>query len=143
MKLGRRPIGLLLAQTAKAVSRAYEDTLNDKGGSRPIWLILLALMEGGHRTQADLAVAIGVQGPTLTHHLNSMERDGLLTRTRLPENRRLHVVTLTAKGRALFHRLREAVLSFDAQLSSKFTPQEIETLRGLLERMGPSETIGF
>ena len=74
-----KPIGLLLVQTAKAVSRAFEDELAARGGSRPVWLILLALMDGAHRTQADLAAAIGVRGPTLTHHLGGMERDGLLT----------------------------------------------------------------
>lgn len=138
-----RPLGLLLAQTAKAVARNFEDTLNQKGGSRPIWLILLALMDGGHRTQADLAAAVGVQGPTLTHHLNGMEKDGLLTRTRLPENRRVHVVALTARGRALFQQLKRAVLRFDAQLSGRFTAAEMDTLRELLERMGPSDTVGF
>ena len=143
MKPGRKPIGLLLVQTAKAVARSFEDVLNEKGGSRPVWLILLALMDGEHRTQADLAVAIGVQGPTLTHHLTGMERDGLLTRTRLPENRRVQVVELTAKGRALFLQLRQAVMSFDKQLNGKFSDIEMDQLRDLLGRLGASDTVGF
>ncbi len=143
MKPGRKPIGLLLVQTAKSVARSFEDTLNEKGGSRPVWLILLALMDGEHRTQADLAAAIGVQGPTLTHHLTSMERDGLLTRTRQPENRRVQVVELTAKGRALFLRLRQAVMSFDTQLNGKFSDAEMDQLRDLLGRLGASDTVGF
>jgi MarR family transcriptional regulator, transcriptional regulator for hemolysin len=143
MKPDRKPIGLLLVQTAKAVARNFEDALNEKGGSRPVWLILLALMDGEHRTQADLAVTIGVQGPTLTHHLTGMERDGLLTRTRLPENRRVQVVELTAKGRALFLRLRQAVVSFDTQLNGKFSETEMDQLRELLGRLGASDTVGF
>ena len=143
MKSGRKPIGLLLVQTAKAVARSFEDTLSEKGGSRPVWLILLALVDGGHRTQADLAATIGVQGPTLTHHLSGMERDGLLTRTRLPENRRVQVVKLTAKGRALFLRLRHEVVSFDKLLNSKFSDAELDQLRELLGRMGASDTVGF
>jgi MarR family transcriptional regulator for hemolysin len=143
MKPRRKPIGLLLVQTAKAVARSFEDTLNEKGGSRPVWLILLALMDGTHRTQADLAAAVGVQGPTLTHHLNSMERDGLLTRTRDPQNRRVHVVAVTAKGRALFLRLRQTVMGFDKQLNSKFTETEMDQLRDLLGRLGASDTVGF
>src|ERR1700730_12329281 len=105
MKPLQTPIGLVLAQTAKAVGRAFEDAWTAAGGSTPTWLILMALMRGGHGTQADLATTVGVQGPTLTHHLNGMERDGLLTRTRLPDNRRVHAVALTAEGRAMFHRL--------------------------------------
>ncbi|MEW6639092.1 MAG: MarR family winged helix-turn-helix transcriptional regulator [Pseudomonadota bacterium] len=137
------PIGLLLVQTAKAVGRAFDDALAAKGGSRPVWLILLALMDGAHRTQADLAATIGVRGPTLTHHLSGMERNGLLTRERLPENRRVQVVVLTAKGRALFHKLRQAVMSFDRELNGRFTTAEMDTLRGLLGRLGASDTMGL
>lgn len=138
-----KPIGLLLVQTAKAVSRAFEDELAARGGSRPVWLILLALMDGAHRTQADLAAAIGVRGPTLTHHLGGMERDGLLTRKRLPENRRVQVVALSAKGRATFHKLRQGAMSFDRDLDRRFTRAEMVTLRDLLGRFGASATVGF
>src|SRR2546423_14957262 len=37
---GTRPIGLNLAGTAKAVSRAFDARLAAAGGSVPIWLIL-------------------------------------------------------------------------------------------------------
>lgn len=135
MKDMQVPIGLLVTQTARAVSRAFDDALVQGGGSLPVWLILLSLVRGGHRTQSDLAASIGVRGPTLTHHLNAMERDGLVTRTRLPDNRRVHAVALTAKGRALFGRLRLAAMAYDARLRRQLTTSEIETLRGLLARM--------
>jgi len=143
MMRGRTPIGLLLMQAAKAVSRAFDDSLSEKGGSRPVWLILLALMDGAYRTQSDLAVTIGVRGPTLTHHLASMERDGLLTRTRLSENRRVQAVALTAKGRMLFHKLRQAAMSFDRDLNERFTAAEMDTLRALLGRFGTGDAVGL
>src|SRR3954447_20549334 len=86
------PIGLQLARTAKVVSGAFDDALVEAGGSLPTWLVLVSLKTGRHRMQRDLAEAVGVEGPTLTHHLNRMEADGLVTRTRDPENRRTHVV---------------------------------------------------
>ena len=142
MKPGQTPIGLLLARTAKAVGRAFDDALIAAGGSMPVWLILLALIRGRHRTQADLAGVVGVQGPTLTHHLNGMEKDGLLTRTRLPENRRVHAVALTPAGLAMFHRLRHAAMAFDSRLRREFTQDEVETLRRLLEKMAASVGAG-
>ncbi|HEV2673001.1 MAG TPA: MarR family winged helix-turn-helix transcriptional regulator [Aliidongia sp.] len=135
MKPRETPIGLLLAQTAKVVGQAFDDTLAAAGGSTSTWLVLLALMRGSHRTQRDLAAEVGVRGPTLTHHLNGMEQAGLLTRARRPDNRREHEVALTDGGRALFHRLRSAAAAHDVRLRQVFDPHELETLRALLGRM--------
>ena len=105
MKPVEPPIGLVLAQTAKACGRAFDDALAAAGGTTPTWLILTALIQGGHRTQAELAAAVNVQGPTLTHHLNGMEHEGLIVRSRLPENRRAHQGAVTEAGRAAFARV--------------------------------------
>src|ERR1700704_6399184 len=110
------PIGLDLARTAKTCGRAFDDALAEAGGSQPVWLILISLKTGQHDNQRELAEAIGIQGATLTHHLNAMESDGLVTRHRNPTNRRVHVVDLTDAGEALFHRLRAAAGAFDRQL---------------------------
>jgi MarR family transcriptional regulator, transcriptional regulator for hemolysin len=140
MESSQTPIGLLLTQTAKVVGRAFEERLSEAGGSTPTWLILLALIRGEHHTQSQLARSIGVQGPTLTHHLNAMEAAGLLSRTRRPENRRQHEVELTDAGRERFHQLREAAAAFDATLRQTFSAQELEALRGFLTRMEASVT---
>ena len=74
--MGKRddePIGLLLSRTAKAVSRAFDDALTQAGGSLPDWLVLVSLEGQAHGAQRELADAVGIEGPTLTHHLNRME----------------------------------------------------------------------
>jgi MarR family transcriptional regulator for hemolysin len=83
-------LGLHLARTAKAASRAFDDALAAAGGSLPQWLILVELKGRTHGTQRTIAQAVGVEGPTLTHHLNKMEAAGLVTRHRDPDNRRVH-----------------------------------------------------
>ena len=93
------PIGLLLTRTAKAVSRAFDQALTEAGGSLPTWLVLVSLKGGAHGAQRELADAVGIEGPTLTHHLNRMETAGLVTRRRDPENRRAHRVELTRTAR--------------------------------------------
>jgi MarR family transcriptional regulator for hemolysin len=129
------PVGLVLSRTARKVSLAFERALSQKGGSISTWLILLSLMRGGQRMQSDLAEDVGIRGPTLTHHLNAMERDGLIVRLRDPANRRVHKVELTEKGRAAFDRLRKAAIEHDARLRAGFTSAELELLRSLLQRM--------
>jgi MarR family transcriptional regulator, transcriptional regulator for hemolysin len=130
-----RPIGLTLTRTAKAVSRAFDARLAAAGGSLPVWLVLLSLRTQVPGNQRELARAVGVEGATLTHHLNAMERDGLLTRRRDPANRRVHVVELTPAGHELFDRLRKAAAAHDRRLRTGLSDDEVARLEELLERL--------
>ena len=94
----QQPLGLHLARVSRTVSRAFNDVLAEAGGSLPVWLVLISLKSGQLASQRELAEAVGVQGATLTHHLNAMESAGLVTRRRDPANRRLHLVELTQAG---------------------------------------------
>jgi MarR family transcriptional regulator for hemolysin len=130
-----RPIGLSLARTAKIVGRAFDDALAAAGGSAPIWLILISLKTHPTSNQRELAKAVGIQGATLTHHLNAMEADGLITRRRDPANRRVHQVRLTEQGESLFHRLATAARAHDKRLRAGFGGPELATLEELLGRL--------
>jgi MarR family transcriptional regulator, transcriptional regulator for hemolysin len=110
------PIGLILTRTAKTVSRAFDDTLAAVGGSLPIWLIVLSLKTRHLGNQRELAQAVGIQGATMTHHLNAMETGGLITRRRDPANRRVHQVQLTDRGESLFQQLAGAAIAHDQRL---------------------------
>jgi MarR family transcriptional regulator for hemolysin len=131
----RTPIGLHLARVAREVSRAFDDALVEAGGSLPVWLVLISLKSRDVGNQRELAEAMGIQGATLTHHLNAMESAGLVTRRRNPQNRRAHVVELTPTGDALFLRLREAALGFDTRLRAGFAEGDLATAEELLSRL--------
>jgi MarR family transcriptional regulator, transcriptional regulator for hemolysin len=131
----RAPIGLTLARTAKSVSGAFDDALATAGGSLPIWLILISLKTQRLGNQRELARAVGIQGATLTHHLNAMEASGLLTRRRHPDNRRVHIVEPTESGEALFGRLRAAAAEFDRRLRAGLGDDEIAAIERVLERL--------
>ena len=129
------PIGLHLARTARVVGRAFDDALAAAGGSVPVWLVLISIKSQRLANQRRIAESIGIQGATLTHHLNAMEADGLVTRRRNPTNRRVHVVELTQAGETLFERLRAAATAFDRQLRSGVAEDEITSLQRLLDRL--------
>ncbi|TPL35277.1 winged helix-turn-helix transcriptional regulator [Mesorhizobium sp. B2-4-6] len=112
----RPPVGMNLARTSKVVAQAFDAALADTGGTLPVWLTLLSVKSKELANQRELAGMIGIQGATLTHHLNAMEAQGLLTRRRDPENRRVHQVALTEAGETLFERLRLAAVAFDKRL---------------------------
>jgi MarR family transcriptional regulator for hemolysin len=130
-----QPIGRAVSTAAKHLTRAFGSELADAGGSQPVWLILLALKQRQWRTQQDLAAAVGIEGPTLTHHLDGLEKSGLIERERDPEDRRAVRVELTAAGDKLFHRLRDAAGSFDSRLRDGISDEELESFRRVLARM--------
>ena len=129
------PIGLQLTRVARTVSRAFDATLAEAGGSLPMWLILVSLKGRAHGAQRELAAAIGIEDATLTHHLNRMERAGLVTRQRDPDNRRVHQVELTKSGDAMFFSLLERVVSFDERLRAGFSDRDLAHARRLLDRL--------
>jgi MarR family transcriptional regulator for hemolysin len=135
MRPARTPIGLVLSRAARVVSRSFDEALADAGGSLPMWLVVLNLKTGRAANQRELAESVGVSEATLTHHLNAMEKSGLLTRRRDPDNRRIHLVELTDTGEAMFVRLRDAAVSFDRRLRRGLSAEELGTLEGLLDRL--------
>ena len=126
------PIGLHVTRVAKTLSRAFDDALAAEGGSVPTWLILLSLKTGRPETQRELARAIGIEGPTLTHHLDALERNGLVRRSRDGTNRRVVRVDLTAAGDAAFLRLRRAAQAFDERLREGIGDDDLARVRELL-----------
>ena len=135
MSSGDVPIGLLVARTAKALDRAFDDHLATVGGSGATWLVLSSLKNGEHRTQGELAAAVGVRQPTLTHHLDGLERAGLVTRERDPGNRRVQRVALTEAGEQLFVRLRRSAAAFDGRLRAGLDDEDVAQLRRLLAQL--------
>jgi MarR family transcriptional regulator for hemolysin len=92
-------------------------------------------MRGQVANQRELAGAVGIREATLTHHLNAMESDGLLTRRRDPANRRVHVVELTEAGEAAFARLRDAAVAFDRRLRRGLGAEALSAFEQVLSRL--------
>ena len=77
----------------------------------------------------------GHHGRHLTHHLNALEKQGLVRRWREADNRRVQQVALTAAGEALFARLREVAMRHDRRLRSNLTDKETALLAELLDKL--------
>ena len=92
-------------------------------------------LERARVNSARAETHIYLQGATVTHHLNAMEADGLVTRERDPTNRRVHVLTLTKRGAATFERLRGAAAEFDRRLRAGIAEADLLRLRELLDRL--------
>lgn len=131
----REPVGLRLTRASRTVSRAFDRALAEAGGTVPVWLVLISLKSGRPENQRQLAESIGIREATLTHHLNSMEGQGLVSRRRSAQNHRVQLLELTDAGEELFQRLRTAAVAFDERLKSGFDPADVDLLDGLLGRL--------
>jgi MarR family transcriptional regulator, transcriptional regulator for hemolysin len=129
------PVGLQLAVTAKAVGRAFNAALAEAGGSLPVWLVLSSLESEPRRTQLDLARAVGIEGPTLTRHLDGLEQSGLVERHRDTTDRRAVRVELTDAGKRLHRELLQAVIAFNKELTAGLAEPELIRFKQTLTRL--------
>jgi MarR family transcriptional regulator for hemolysin len=137
----RPPVGIQLTRTARVVSRAFDDALGAAGGSLPVWLVLLSVKGRHLGSQRELAESVGVREATLSHHLNAMVAEGLLTRERDPANRRVHQIALTEAGEAAFLRQRDAAFAFDRRLRGDIPDDQLSALAQLLGRLADNVTV--
>ena len=78
---------------------------------------------------------MGISGATLTHHLSTLEDQGLVRRWRDAGNRRVQQVALTEAGEELFARLRKVAANHDRRLRSHLSDAETAQLSKLLEKL--------
>ena len=123
----RAPLGV--------VANAFERAMADAGGSASAWQVLLLVRSQQWGTQSRMAEAMGITDATLTHHLNALEKQGLVRRWREADNRRVQQVALTADGEALFDDLREVAMRHDRRLRSNLTEKEAALLAELLDKL--------
>jgi MarR family transcriptional regulator for hemolysin len=131
----RMPVGLRVARSSKAIGYAFNAALAEAGGSLPVWLVLSSLTSAEWPAQVDLAKSLGIEGATLTRHLDALEEAGLVRRRRDPEDRRAVRLELTDEGRALHAELLSVVIAFDKRLRTGLTEAELGQLDTLLTRL--------
>jgi DNA-binding MarR family transcriptional regulator len=112
-------------------------------GSDPVLSdIQLAALSALERHQAmtpgELADYEKVQPPSMTRVIAVLEERNLVQRTAHPTDRRQVILTVTAEGRALVHRVRRRKEAWLAQRLDELSEAEVEVLRAaapILEKL--------
>lgn len=97
--------------------------------------ILRTLERYGERIQVEISRDCGITPATTVSLLNVMERDGLIERHTVPQDRRAVSVVLTDKGREQLAVIEKLDALISEQLLVGFAPEEVATLKAYLERM--------
>lgn len=130
----------MVVMTGKAIRETFEGALAQAGASLATWVVLQGIDRGRWDSQRNLAKELRIEGATLTRHLDRLEREGLIARTRDPDDRRQIHAELTPKGRALHRRLRTTALAVGVRAVDGLSARDQATLRRLLGHI--QENIG-
>ena len=99
-----KSLGYLINRAARAFANRLATELRPFDVGIGQWAVLLHLWSNDGMTQAQLARRVAIEQPTMVRTIDRMERDGLVTRTPDPNDRRASRITLTERG----WRLRDA-----------------------------------
>jgi DNA-binding MarR family transcriptional regulator len=89
-------------------------------------------------SMGELATALDIDPPNATTLVDELESQGLARRRPHPSDGRAKLVEATRKGKALARRA-DAILSTPPPALSDLSPDDLETLRRILERAGAPE----
>jgi MarR family transcriptional regulator, lower aerobic nicotinate degradation pathway regulator len=135
----RRLPSWLLGQAHKRSQELVGDALARDGARRPHFVVLASLADQGPASQATLGRRVSIDRSDLHAIVAELERDGLIGRTRDPEDRRRNVVTLTAAGKATLGRLNARISQAQRDLLAPLSPSDRRELVRLLSQLVRTE----
>ena len=84
--------------------------------ARQVSILLTVYLEPQPHTVRGLAAKLGVTKPVITRALDSMGRQGLLTRKRDPDDRRNVLIQRTVEGSLYVERLGDMIIAHAARM---------------------------
>jgi DNA-binding MarR family transcriptional regulator len=105
-------------------------------GQPVILMILEKASQAGYAvSQNDLAQALHVSDPTITTSMKSLARQGYVTRTQDPADRRRMLPTLTPQGVEAAKKCRRCFNKVNAEMLEGFSKEEEEQLLEMIRRI--------
>jgi DNA-binding MarR family transcriptional regulator len=112
-------------------------------GLRPRHLVALTVLrDRGGSTQQALASTLMMDGTNVVGLLNELEAEQLIERRRSPQDRRRHVVELTAAGLELLRKAEGALAAAENEVLAALDEAQREALYSLLQQAANGEASG-
>lgn len=115
-------LGLLTRRWRQILDTEFQSAGLTDATWRP--LLHLNILGDGVR-QKDLAVSIGIKGPSLVRLIETLVAKGLIQQSEDGTDRRAKLLCLTHEGQSVVARIREIVQPIESELLSPFSDSEI------------------
>jgi MarR family transcriptional regulator for hemolysin len=131
------PLGRSIGRTGKFVRAWGDRELANLGSSVTEWIVLrnIAVAPDPGASQAEIARFSDMGGPALVRHIDRLEHDGLVTRTRDTADRRTIRLRLTPAGHTHFDKTRAVMERCDRELRALLTGEEAEVMQRALDTL--------
>jgi MarR family 2-MHQ and catechol resistance regulon transcriptional repressor len=128
-----------LMRAANAARNHASRHLDGSGLTLTQFAVLEALYHLGPMSLSDIAEKVLTTGGNLTMVAGNLERMGLAHRQKSPEDRRVLIVVLTARGKMLIRRIFPEHASAITEFMAALTPVEQEELSDLCRKLGKQD----
>ncbi|HEY3294843.1 MAG TPA: MarR family transcriptional regulator [bacterium] len=125
-----------LARAADSVSLTISRSLAQSGLTESQFGVLEALMHIGPMRPCELASKLLTSGANMTTVADNLEKRGLISREKIPEDRRSFTIRLTEEGKQLITGIFPRHAEFITVQMSALEPSEQEALGALCRKLG-------
>lgn len=127
--------GYLVRDAHRAFQRLLEKRIAAYGVTRGQWYFLRVLWTGDGLSQRELSTRVGMMEPTTVIALRSMEKAGLIRRSRSPHDKRVTNVWLTAKAKRMRGSMLHLARGINEEACQGVSRDEFNAFRRAVARM--------
>jgi DNA-binding MarR family transcriptional regulator len=127
--------GYLVRDAHRAFQRLLEKRIAAHGISRGQWYFLRVLWTQDGLSQRELSARVGMMEPTTVIALRSMEKAGLIRRSRSSDDKRVTNVWLSAKAKRLRAEMLALARGINEEACQGVSREEFDAFRRAIARM--------
>lgn len=129
-------IGTRIAAVYELQAEWLEPRLAELGISWATFQLLTTVSNFGENgSQIDIARQLGVTAATLSESVQNHVEKGLLEQSLSEKDKRVKLLSLTSKSRALLFKIRDLVLQSEETMSRGVLPHELTATAKVLDRV--------
>jgi len=121
-------------QNARLLQKELNDALQQHGLYASQWSVLFILQEKGALTLTQIWRYLHVEAPTITRTVARLETLGYVEKV-AGADRREKCIQLTPFAQEKVPQIQQSIEAFEEKFTARLSEQELETMRGLLQKM--------
>ena len=126
----------LLGRVSRRWRTRLDERLRHLGLTQARWQALFQLEKAGPLPQRQLAESLNIEGPTLVRLLDGLERQGLIERRPVKQDRRVRFVHLTPDAEPLLAEINQIAAELRHELLSGLEEESLAAAIAVLAEVG-------